>query len=203
MSNHQGVRIFDRQAKSYEKRRKKMQLAGERSKLLRYATGKVLEVSVGAGNNFPFYPKGVHVTAVDFSPKMIEKAEEAAAECGIDCELFVSDVESLEFPENTFDTIVSTLSLCAYQRPDEVLSKMKAWVKTGGKILLFEHGISTNRTYSWFQNRLDGLSVKLLGCHQNRDILQMVNDAGIVIEHMERMMLNSVILIRGTVENKI
>ncbi|WP_019636523.1 class I SAM-dependent methyltransferase [Paenibacillus fonticola] len=203
MTNHNRVRIFDRQAKSYEKRRKKMQLAGERSKLLRYATGKVLEVSVGAGNNFLFYPKGVHVTAVDFSPKMIEKAKEAAAECGIDCELFVSDVESLEFPENTFDTIVSTLSLCAYQRPDEVLRKMKAWVKIGGNILLFEHGISTNRTYSWFQNRLDGLSVKLFGCHQNRDIVQMVKDAGIVIEHLERMMLNSVLLIRGTVESKV
>ncbi|WP_110933311.1 class I SAM-dependent methyltransferase [Paenibacillus bouchesdurhonensis] len=199
MTSQNGMRIFDRQAKTYEKRRKKLQMAGERSRLLRHAAGKVLEVSVGAGNNFPFYPSAVHVTAVDFSPKMIEKAKEAAAEFAMDCELLVSDVESLEFPENSFDTVVSTLSLCAYQKPEVVLGKMKAWVKDRGNILLFEHGISTNPTYSWFQNRLDGLSVKLIGCHQNRDILEMVNDAGIEIVHLERMMINSVFLIRGTV----
>ncbi|GAA0133959.1 class I SAM-dependent methyltransferase [Paenibacillus sp. YSY-4.3] len=199
MTNQNGVRIFDRQAKTYARRRKKLQMAGERSRLLRHAAGKVLEVSVGAGNNFPFYPKGVHVTAVDFSPKMIEKAKEAAAECGVDCELLVSDVESLEFPENSFDTVVSTLSLCAYRKPEEVLGKMKAWVKDKGNILLFEHGISTNPTYAWFQNRFDGLSVKLVGCHQNRDILKMVYDVGIEIEHLERMMVNSVFLIRATV----
>lgn len=199
MTNQSGVRIFDRQAKSYERRRRKLQMAGERSRLLRHAAGKVLEVSVGAGNNFPFYPKGVHVTAVDFSPKMIEKAKEAAAEYGMDCELLVSDVERLEFPESSFDTVVSTLSLCAYQNPEVVLEKMKAWIKDRGNILLFEHGISTNPTYAWLQDRFDGLSVKLVGCHQNRDILQMVEDAGIEIEHLERMMINSVFLIRGTV----
>ncbi|MFC4411420.1 class I SAM-dependent methyltransferase [Chungangia koreensis] len=161
------------------------------------ATGKVLEVSVGAGNNFPFYPVDVHVTAVDFSQKMIEKAKEAAEEYGVECEFLVSDVENLMFQENTFDTVVSTLSLCAYKDPEEVLKQMKSWVKPNGNILLLEHGLSSKQPYAWLQNRLDGLSVKFIGCHQNRDILKMVDHSGIEIRQMEKMMLNSVFLIYG------
>ncbi|MCH1624537.1 class I SAM-dependent methyltransferase [Ferdinandcohnia quinoae] len=200
MTNPKSIRIFDRQAKSYEKRRRKLQLARERSRLLKDAKGSILELSVGAGNNFPFYPSGVHVTAVDFSPKMIEKAKEAAEEYGIDCEFVVSDVEGIELPENHFDTIVSTLSLCAYEKPEKVLEKMKYWVKPGGRILLFEHGKSTNSVYAWLQNRFDALSVRFVGCHQNRDILKMVSNAGIEIKQLEKLMLQSVFLIRGVVQ---
>lgn len=197
MADQKAVQIFNRQAKSYEKRRRKLQQAEERSRLLKHAAGRVLEVSVGAGNNFPFYPKGVHVTAVDFSPLMIEKAKEAAKEYGVECEFVVSDVRNLMFLEDTFDTVVSTLSLCAYDDPEEILTKMKYWVKPNGNILLLEHGLSGNRPYAWLQNRLDGLSVKFIGCHQNRDILKMVHQAKIEIRHIEKMMLNSVFLIHG------
>lgn len=199
MADHNRIRLFDRQAQSYEKRRKNLQLASERRRLLRHATGKVLEVSVGAGNNFPFYPSDVHVTAVDFSSKMIEKAAEAAKEYSLSCELVISDVESLDFSENSFDTVVSTLSLCAYENPNQVLSNLQLWLKPGGKILLLEHGISSNPIYAWLQHRLDRLSVKFVGCHQDRDILKMVREAGIIIEQMEQMMLHSVVLIQGTV----
>lgn len=199
MANSKTIRIFDRQAKTYDKRRKNLQLAKERRKLLKHAVGNVLEVSVGAGNNFPFYPKGVHITAVDFSPKMIEKAMEAAEDYGIKCKLLVSDVESMVFPENEFDTIVSTLSLCAYENPEEVLKKMRYWVKPNGSVLLFEHGRSANHAFAWFQDRFDGLSVKFIGCHQNRDILKMVRNAGIEISHLEMMMMQSVFLIHGVV----
>ncbi|WP_164985078.1 class I SAM-dependent methyltransferase [Ammoniphilus sp. CFH 90114] len=202
MSSERAIRIFDKQANSYEKRRKKLQHAAERSRLLRHAEGKVLEVSVGAGNNFAFYPKGVQVVAADFSIKMIEKARVAAEDYDVDCEFFVSDVENLDFEENTFDTIVSTLSLCAYQHPEFVLQQFQKWAKPEAKVLLFEHGISTNSPYAWLQNRLDGLSMRLIGCHQNRDILQLMNNAGLQVDHLERMFLGSVYLIQASVNKE-
>ncbi|MCI3921128.1 class I SAM-dependent methyltransferase [Paenibacillus sp. TRM 82003] len=200
--NTRTVRIFDKQANGYAKRRKKLQQARERSKLLKHATGEVLEVSVGAGNNFPFYPADVRVTAVDFSPKMIEKAKEAAEEWGIQGKCIVGDIESLSIEDNTYETIVSTLSLCAYENPDYVMRQFRRWVKPGGKVLLLEHGISSKPAFAWLQNRLDGLSVRLIGCHQNRNILQLIHEAGLRIERLEKMMLDSVYLIVATVEKE-
>lgn len=42
-----------------------------RKKLLKKAKGKILEVGVGTGKNFDFYPAGADVTAIDFAEKMI------------------------------------------------------------------------------------------------------------------------------------
>jgi len=197
--NQRNVRIFDKQANAYERRRRSLQQAKERSRLLKSAYGNVLEASVGAGNNFPFYPSGVHVTAVDFSPKMIEKARISSKECNIAADFITHDLEHLDFDAKFFDTIVSTLSLCAYQNPEHVLKKFGQWIKPGGNILLLEHGMSTNSVCAWMQNRLDKISVKFFGCHQNRDILKLVREAGIEIVHMERRMFNMVYLIQGTV----
>ena len=80
MNQDKLIRIFDKQANGYEKRRKNQSQAKWREKLLSSAKGKVLEVAVGAGANFQFYPRGVEVTAVDFSGEMLKKAKSAAIE---------------------------------------------------------------------------------------------------------------------------
>ena len=77
MNRNQLIRIFDKQANIYEKRRKDQSQAKWREKLLSSAKGKVLEVAVGAGANFQYYPSGVEVTAVDFSGEMLKKAKAA------------------------------------------------------------------------------------------------------------------------------
>jgi ubiquinone/menaquinone biosynthesis C-methylase UbiE len=42
-----------------------------RRRLLQEVEGKVLELAVGAGANFPFYPQDVDITAVDFSQQIL------------------------------------------------------------------------------------------------------------------------------------
>ena len=39
---------------------------------------RVLEVGVGTGKNFPYYPRDVQVTAIEFSPKMLDIARRKA-----------------------------------------------------------------------------------------------------------------------------
>ncbi|MDB5054589.1 MAG: methyltransferase type 11 [Bacilli bacterium] len=189
------IRVFDRQAERYEKQRKKLQFSGLRRKLLQNAACHILEVSVGAGANFPFYAKSVQVTAVDISPKMIGKAEIAAREYEIQTDFIVSNLEDLHFAEYSFDTIISTLSFCGYDNPIQILQRFRHWCKPEGEILFFEHGKSSFLPIAWLQNTLDGLSVKAIGCHANRDILQMIKTAGIRIQRQESMMLGTVHLI--------
>lgn len=195
MTHDKLIRKFDKQAAWYEARRKRYSERMWREKLIRSARGNALEVGVGAGANFPFYAKDVHVTAVDFSPNMLNKAREAAAEHGIRAECMLHDVESLAFPDDSFDTIVSTLTLCGYRNPAAVLHTFRRWCRPQGRILLMEHGISSNRFVSYLQSAVNPLFRQVVGCHLNRDMIGLIRAAGIQIVKVEDVMWNAVHLV--------
>lgn len=180
------IRVFDKQADTWERRRKKRSMDREwRQKLLSGATGNTLEVAVGAGGNFQFYKPDVKVTALDFSPMMIEKARRAAEEYGILSEFHVGDIERVTLPEKSFDTVVSTLSLCAYSDPLQVLHQMNNWCKDDGYILLCEHGKSSFAPLNWLLNVIDPIQIRAVGCHLNRDILGLLSRSPLRVERME------------------
>lgn len=185
MSKEKLIRKFNKQAKIYEVRRRRQSEKEWREKLIGSAKGRVLEVSVGAGANFQFYPKDVEITAVDFSEEMIKKARIAAADNGVKVDFLVSDVESLSFLDNSFDTIVSTLSFCGYEEPSLVLQAFQRWCKPEGQILFMEHGISSNRLARQLQRMVDPLFKRMVGCHLNRDIIQILKDSNLHIRQME------------------
>ncbi|WP_373228623.1 class I SAM-dependent methyltransferase [Cohnella sp.] len=195
MSKEKLIRKFDRQARFYEVRRKRKTQQEWREKLISCAKGRVLEVSVGAGANFHFYPQDVQVTAVDFSLEMLNKAKQAAAETGVQAEFIQSDVESLSFPDDSFDTIVSTLSFCGYEDPYSVLGAFQKWCKRDGQILLLEHGISSNRIIGQLQKIVDPLFKKAVGCHLKRDMLQILQLSNLHINKMEHYMFGAVHLV--------
>lgn len=178
--------IFDKQAGLYAQRRHKKSFDLKwRRQLLQHARGRILEVAVGAGVNFQFYPKSAEVTAVDISPSMLEKAKEAAREYGVRSRFIASDIEDLTFPSASFDTVVSTLALCAYRHPVRVLNLFNQWCKEGGQVLLLEHGISSSRLIAWIQHKVTPWHVKKAGCYMNRDIMKIVTDSDLVVEKCE------------------
>ena len=130
MNKDKMIRTFDNQANLYETRKQKRPEGKWREKLLSSAKGKVLEVVVGAGANFQYYPGGVEVTAIDFSEKMLKKAKEAAIEERIDAQFIHTDIESFSFEDHSFDTVISTLSLCGYENPTKMLNLFNKWCKT-------------------------------------------------------------------------
>ncbi|MBO8163570.1 MAG: class I SAM-dependent methyltransferase [Brevibacillus sp.] len=189
------IRLFDKQASWYEKKRKRQELGFFRQQLLRSAKGKVLEVAAGAGANFAYYPRDVELTAVDFSPEMLIRAREVARESDRMVTFIQADVESLAFAPDSFDTVVSTLSLCAYQDPVQVLRQCCRWCRKEGRILLLEHGLSSWRSIAFLQKAADPLAYRMIGCHQNRDIMQILRSSGLLIERAERFWAGMVHLI--------
>ncbi|KHE70828.1 class I SAM-dependent methyltransferase [Halobacillus sp. BBL2006] len=189
-------KLFDKQAKKYSKRaRNKTPDHQWREKLLRSASGRILEVSVGAGTNFQYYPRDTSILAVDFSPSMIEKAKETARKTGRKVEFMDANVEELDLPKKSFDTVVSTLSMCAYPHPERVLRLLSQWCKDDGRVLLLEHGLSSNRIFSKLQHVFDPLVEKRIGCHINRDILKLIEDSPLDIDRIENSMFDAVHLI--------
>ncbi|SER03347.1 class I SAM-dependent methyltransferase [Piscibacillus halophilus] len=164
MNRQRLIHKFDKQAKKYDERRNNDFAYKYRKRIFQEAEGKVLEVAIGSGLNFPFYSRDVKLTGLDFSQEMLKVAQNAAKNFPFEATFMKDDVESIEFNANSFDTIVSSASLCAYQEPVNVLNNFQKWCKPEGKILLLEHGISTNKTVAWLQKFLDPLALKLVGC---------------------------------------
>ncbi|MFD2706914.1 class I SAM-dependent methyltransferase [Salibacterium lacus] len=190
-------KLFDRQAEKYAKRVGKRGADHKwRKRLLSEAEGNILEISAGAGTNFPYYPGDASITAVDFSPAMLEKARETAQKENKKVTAFISgNVETLDFPEHSFDTIVSTLSMCAYPNPDHVLRLLSTWCHKDGRILLLEHGVSSNRVLAKLQDAFDPVFTKRVGCHINRDLMTLVHQAPVTIQREEHALFGAVHLI--------
>lgn len=189
------IKKFDKQAEKYDKRRKNDQLYSFRQRIFQEAEGKVLEVAIGSGLNFPCYGRDIELTGLDFSQEMLKTAERAAKEYPFQTTLLHKDVEMVEFGENSFETIISSTSFCAYQEPVAVLNKFQKWCKPGGKILLLEHGISTNQFLAGMQKMVDPLALRVVGCHQNRNISAIVEKSNVEPIREERYLAGSLYLI--------
>lgn len=181
--------VFKKQTDLYKKRVEKNTFDLKyRRRLLESAKGNVLEVAVGAGVNFQFYNSNLEVTAVDFVPGLSEIAKQVAAKNKIKANFIIQDVESLEFEDNSFDTIVSTWSLCTYKNPLQVLNNFNKWCKPSGQILLFEHGLNGNYFLDWPLRKIDSWHMRKRGCHANTDVFKLVNNSYLLAEKVEKVL---------------
>ena len=114
---------YDRVAGIYdlvERPMERGQFSGWREQLWALARGpRILEVGVGTGKNFPYYPPGPEVTAIDFSPKMLARARRRATAEGHRVDLQLMDVQRLGFADSSFDSVLGSFVFCSV--PDPVL----------------------------------------------------------------------------------
>jgi len=181
-SKQEIIRNYDKYAHWYDFVERFPELLGlnrVRKKLFREASGNVLEVAAGTGNNLRHYPKDCKITLIDLSRGMLKRALQKAGKHKLHVSFQEMDAERLGFSDNTFDTVVDSLSLCTLKEPVEALKEMSRVCKPSGRILLLEHGRSSNeRVGRWQDKRADKHS-KRLGCIWNRNILKFVEEAGL------------------------
>ena len=194
MTADQVQSAYDETAEQYEKKiwfdQYILGVARLRKKLLSKATGKILEVACGTGQNFPLFAANNEITAVDLSPKMLELARRNAIEHGLSVNLAVMDAEQLEFPDGIFDTVVSTLSTCTFPNPIKTLQEMKRVCQADGLILLLEHGHSSVPWLARFQDRHEYQHYQdHAGCRWNQDPLDLLQSAGIKVLKSKRNIL--------------
>ena len=144
-------------------------------------SGEVLEVAVGTGKNLRYYPENCRVTAVDVSGQMLNVARRRAAKLSMQVAFVFADAEALPFFDASFDTVVSSLTTCTFPNPVAALKEMARVCRPEGKILLLEHGRSDREWLGRWQDRRADRHVKQLGCHWNREPLELVRDAGLEV----------------------
>ena len=159
-----------------------------RQEVLRQARGKVLEIGFGSGLNLPYYPAHIQeLDTVDVNEGMNALARKNLARSSIAVSCHVLDAQRLPFLDASFDTVVSSWTLCSIARVDQALAEVYRVLKPGGRFLFVEHGLSPDADVQKWQHRLTPLQKWVAdGCHFNRNIERIIGAAGFRIEHLRK-----------------
>ena len=182
---------YDEIANGYEKKvwfdQYILGVARQRKQLMSKAYGKILDVACGTGLNLPFFPAASEITAVDLSQRMLDVTGQKAADLNLKIQAHLMDAGKLEFADGNFDTVTSTLSTCTFPDPIQALQEMKRVCRTGGLILLLEHGHSSLPWLANFQDRnVLPHYQQNAGCRWNQNPLDLVKAAGLNVLKSKR-----------------
>ncbi len=161
----------------------------QRQKVIPLAHGRVLEVGIGTGLNLPFYDRSRVKTIVGVDPalRMHRLALERSQQAGLDVQLVGLSAEKLPVGDASFDTVVSTYTLCTIPDPVAALKEMRRVLVPGGKLLFSEHGRAPDAGVLRWQTRLQPYWSKLAGgCQLDRDIPALLEQAGFKPEVQSR-----------------
>ena len=173
---------YDRQISFFER----ILFGGGREWVCSQAQGDVLELAAGTLRNLPHYPQGVNLTAVELSPEMAAVGRKRAEELGRSVDLRVGDVQKLDFPDESFDTVTCTLGFCTI--PDTTAAAGEAFrvLRPGGRLLLLEHVRSPARAVRGMERVLEPLSIRFMADHLTREPLDYLPGVGFEIDAIER-----------------
>jgi phosphatidylethanolamine/phosphatidyl-N-methylethanolamine N-methyltransferase len=123
---------------------------------------RVLEVGVGTGINTSLYPTTCHVTGIDLSPSMLEKARERVKREGLrNVRLLEMDAGSLTFADDFFDIVYAPYLVSVVPDPVAVAREMRRVCKPGGKIIVLNHFRSANPVLSRVERAISPFTVHI------------------------------------------
>jgi ubiquinone/menaquinone biosynthesis C-methylase UbiE len=173
---------YDRLAFAYDTMEaplERFRFAGWRQRLRNRITGPTaLEVGVGTGKNFPYYPSGVQVVGVDLSPRMLMRARRKTSNRNLSVDLREMDVQNLKFPDHLFDTVFATFVFCSVPDPVDGLRELRRVCKPSGRLLLLEHMRPENVVLGLVFDILNPMVVRIMGANINRRTMDNIRSAG-------------------------
>jgi phosphatidylethanolamine/phosphatidyl-N-methylethanolamine N-methyltransferase len=123
---------------------------------------RVLEVGVGTGINASLYPRNCHVTGIDLSTSMLERARERVAREGVsNVRLIEMDAARLTFPDDSFDIVYAPYLVSVVPDPVQVVREMRRVCRPGGKIIVLNHFRSANPILSRIERAISPLTVHI------------------------------------------
>lgn len=156
-------------------------VAARRQDIVPQASGRVLEVGIGTGLNLAYYdPARVsELVGIDPATQLHPKARQRIGLARIPVSLQAWSAERLPIPDQSFDTVVCTWTLCSVPDPAAALAEMRRVLRPGGRLLLAEHGLAPDASVARWQARLEPYWSRIAGgCHLTRDVPRLLQDAG-------------------------
>ncbi len=148
---------------------------------------RILEVGVGTGINTSLYPRRCHITGVDLSSSMLEKARERVAREGLhNVRLLEMDAQSLTFADDSFDIVYAPYLVSVVPDPVQVAREMRRVCKPGGKIIILNHFRSANLVLSRLERAISPFTVHI-GFKSDLDLPAFLAQAGLEPVSIERV----------------
>jgi ubiquinone/menaquinone biosynthesis C-methylase UbiE len=160
----------------------------ERKRCLQDIKGTVLEVGFGTGLNLPHYPPAVtKVVGVDPSETSARLARKRIAASPFPVEIIGLSAERIPVADASFESIVSTFTLCTIPDVAGALLEMRRALTPGGHFYFVEHGHADDPNVERWQERLNSMQQMVFGgCNLNRRISALIEHAGFEIERLEK-----------------
>lgn len=158
-----------------------------RERTLAPANGRILEIGFGTGRNLQHYPQSVQkIEAIDPDLDLDRLSLPRIRHARIAVDFHHLDAEHLPFENGSFDTVVSTMTLCTIPDVAHALGEVRRVLKPGGQFLFLEHGQAPDARVARFQERINPYWMPLAGgCHLNRPIRRLVEDSGLEPGHVQ------------------
>ncbi|MGH7154600.1 MAG: class I SAM-dependent methyltransferase [Acetobacteraceae bacterium] len=155
-----------------------------RREVVGLAEGRVLEIGIGSGLNLPLYGGAVRsIVGLEPSATLLRMARTRAVEAAAPIQLIGASAEAMPLDSASFDSVITTWTLCTIPDVSAALKEVRRVLKPGGVLLFVEHGRAPERAVARWQDRLDPLWRRAAGgCHLNRKIDALIESSGLHID---------------------
>lgn len=155
------------------------QLAELRAEVLSPVKGNVLEIGAGTGLNLPHYGGSVEqLVLVDPNPGMHRLLKRRLSKAEVPAVKKVGRAESLPFPDDSFDYVVSTFVMCSIPQREQAIEEIFRVLRPSGSLVFLEHGLSPDPDVRRWQRRLNPIQRRIGdGCRLDVDIPALVRSA--------------------------
>lgn len=153
--------------------------------------GRTLEIGFGSGLNLPHYPPAItRLDAIDVNPGMYALAGKRCSRSSIEVNYSILDGQCLPMGNESFDSVVSTWTLCSIPEVARALGEIRRVLAADGHFFFIEHGLSNEPAVSRWQHWLTPVQRIIAdGCHLDRNIEALMKSAGFRILELENSYL--------------
>ena len=102
------------------------------------------------------------------------------------------DAEHLEFPDNSFDYVITTFVLCTIPDPVKALKEMRRVLKPSGELIALEHVHSNYPFIDFIEHLINPILFFLLGDHTTRHTMKNIEKAGFTIKEAKKLAFKDV-----------
>lgn len=137
---------------------------------------KVLEVSCGTGDNFPYLPQNIDLHGLDISLGMLKKCKKHLKKWKLQANLYHASAEKLPFQNETFDVVFHVGGINFFNDKKKAIDEMIRVAKKGTKIVVVDE--TEKLVKGTYKN------IPIVGKHyKNQDKVKIPLD--IIPEHIE------------------